>query len=39
MDSDKWLRYEEFKRELREKDLSPEDYKEAIRLYCKANNL
>lgn len=39
MNKDKWIKYEKFKRELREKNLSPEDYEEAIKLYCKVNNL
>lgn len=34
---DKDLKYEAFKKNL--KDLSPEEYEEAIRLYCKANRL
>lgn len=36
---DKLSKYEKFKRELRRRDLSPEEYEEAIRLYCKVNKI
>lgn len=34
---DKWEKYEEFKKGLI--DLTPEEYEEAIRIYCKINKI
>jgi SOS response regulatory protein OraA/RecX len=34
-----WIKHKNLKRKLNQKGLSPEEYEEAIRLFCKANKI
>ena len=39
MQENKWLDYEEFKKKLKEENLTPEEYEKRIKEYCEEHNL
>ena len=39
MEENKWIAYEEFKKELKKLNLTPEEYAKRIKEYCEEHNI